>query len=373
MSTLAVGWDLHRKFSQVSLQRREQSGEIVVVERRRLDHADRDAMRQWLKQLPSGTPIAMEGAFGWQWVADLQQELGLEPHLGHPPAIHVLAKNEGKCDRQDADRLGRFWLRGILPESYLSTPAVRQLRERSRYRGSLVQIRAGVKNRVQAILHRLGLLHSFSDLFGARGRVWLAQLELPAGSRAVLDGDLQLIDQLDELIGKVEQWMAQNLVADETTRLLMTLPGVGLILAHVIRAEIGELEGHFASANKLVSYAGLAPLSDDSADRHGRRHVSPYCNHTLKWAFIEATTGLLRSRKAPARLRRLYERLSQRANKNSAHVAVARELCRLTYVIWKKGESYREKPPARPGADKHASRRDDAGRNRCQVRSEQSR
>jgi FMN phosphatase YigB (HAD superfamily) len=81
----------------------------------------------------------------------------------------VLAKNEAKCDRQDADRLGCFWLRGIFPESYLSTPAARQFRERLRYRAAVVIIRAGVQNRVQAILHRLGVLHSFSDLFGVRG------------------------------------------------------------------------------------------------------------------------------------------------------------------------------------------------------------
>ena len=300
----------------------------------------------------------MEGAFGWQWVADLQQELGLDPHLGHPPALRVLAKNEAKCDRQDADRLGRFWLKGIFPESYLSTPAVRQFRERLRYRAALVNIRAGVKNRIQAILHRLGVLHSFSDLFGVRGRAWLAKLEFPEGSRAVLEGQLELLDKLDELIGEIEQWMEQNLVTDETTRLLMTLPGVGSILAHIIRAEIGQLSERFANAKKLVSYAGLAPLSDDSADRHGRRHISPFCNHTLRWAFIEAACGLLRSRKAPAHLRRLYQRLSLggKANKNLARVAVARELCQLTYVIWKKGEPYCEHPPARPGAPGRASR-----------------
>jgi transposase len=352
MLTSAVGWDLHRKFSQVSVLRRDDAGEIRVVERARLDHHDRQAMRAWLERLPAGTPIAMEGAFGWQWVADLQQELGLDPHLGHPPALRVLAKNEAKSDRQDADRLGRFWLRGTFPEAYLSTPAVRQFRERLRYRAALVGLRAGMKNRVQAILHRLGLLHAFSDLFGAKGRAWLATLELPDGSRAVLTGQLQLIDQLEELIGEIERWMEQNLSTDETTRLLMTLPGVGLILAHVIRAEIGELSGRFASAKKLVSYAGLAPLSDDSADRHGRRHVSPYCNHTLKWAFIEAACGLLRSRHAPPRLLKLYHRLSKggTVNKNLARVAVARELCQLTHVIWKKGEPYREQPLARAGA-----------------------
>src|SRR5580700_10138153 len=103
MSASAVGWDVHRKFSQVSILSRDERGEIRVMERARLDHQDRPAMRQWLSRLTAGTPIAMEGAFGWQWVADLQQELGLEPHLGHPPALRVLARNEAKCDRQDAD------------------------------------------------------------------------------------------------------------------------------------------------------------------------------------------------------------------------------------------------------------------------------
>ncbi|HUY91280.1 MAG TPA: hypothetical protein VMV10_21255 [Pirellulales bacterium] len=115
MISKALGWDVHRKFSQVSVQRRNEDGEIRVIERKRLEHADRDAMRGWLARIEAGTPVAMEGAFGWQWVADLLQELGLDPHLGHPPAIKVLAKNEAKGDRCDADRLGRFYLKGIFP------------------------------------------------------------------------------------------------------------------------------------------------------------------------------------------------------------------------------------------------------------------
>src|SRR5919201_6033230 len=102
----AVGWDIHRKFSQLSVVQREGHGEIRVVKRLRLEHADREAMRQELAKLPPATPVAMEGAFGWPWIADLLTELGLEPHLGHPPALKVLAKNEAKTDRADADRLG---------------------------------------------------------------------------------------------------------------------------------------------------------------------------------------------------------------------------------------------------------------------------
>jgi hypothetical protein len=48
----------------------------------------------------------------------------------------------------DADCLGPFWLRGIFPESNLSTPEVRQLRDRTQYRMALVQLRTGIKSRI---------------------------------------------------------------------------------------------------------------------------------------------------------------------------------------------------------------------------------
>jgi transposase len=352
----AVGWDIHRKFSQLRLLERNERGEICVVKRTRLEHADRAAMRAELAKLPPGTPVAMEGAFGWPWIADLLDELGLEPHLGHPPAIKVLAKNEAKADRVDADRLGRFWLRGIFPESYLSTPEVRDLRERLRFRQALVHLRGGMKCRVQAILHRQGILHDYSDLFGKGGRAFLKTITLPEACRSALDGWLAQIDLLQEQLAQLEAWMTQHLEEDEITRLLKTIPGIGLILAHVIQAEIGQLVERFPSRRHLTSYAGLAPLADDSADRHGRRHIAPACNHTLRWAFIEAAGCLLRSKHCPANLRHLHNRLTHggRANKQQAKVAIARELCELVYVIWKKGEPYRE--PSSPARQKRAPR-----------------
>src|SRR6186713_1028228 len=165
----ALGWDLHRRFSTVSQVEQHAPGEFRVIKRARLEHADREAMRAWLAQLPPGTPVALEGAFGWPWVADLLTELGLDPYLGHPPALKVLAKNEAKSDRADADRLARFWLRGTFPKCYLSTPEVRQIRERVRYRMALARTRTEIKNRAHAVLHRHGILHDFSDLFGKGG------------------------------------------------------------------------------------------------------------------------------------------------------------------------------------------------------------
>jgi transposase len=231
--------------------------QILAVERARLDHNDKDAMRAWLTRLDPDIPVALEATFGWPWVADLLEELGHPVHLGHPPIIRALAKHEAKTDRCDGDRLGKFQLRGILPESYLAPPEVRQRRERMRYRMALSTLRTGVKNRIQAILHRFGILHEFSDLFGKAGRRFLDELVLPEGSRQTLNGYLDVLDVLTRLLQEVERWMSENLDEDAVVRLLMTIPGIGLILAHVIRAEIGEIE-RFPTSRHLASYAGLA-------------------------------------------------------------------------------------------------------------------
>lgn len=360
MKTLGIGWDIHRKFSMVSVRAREGDGEIETVERARLEHADKAAMRDWLERWPKGTPVAIEAAFGWPWIADLVEELGLDPRLAHPPAVKVLTKNEPKSDRRDADRLARLQLQGILPGSYLAPPNVRQLRERTRYRAALVQIRAQVKCRVQAALHRCGVLHEYGDLFGVQGRRFLQHVALPAATRAAVDGHLKLLDMLQALLDEVETWMVENLSADAVTRRLTTIPGIGLVLAHVIQAEAGDLPQRFAHHKKFASYAGLAPLSDDSAGpdgRHGRRHISPRCNHTLRWALLEAANVIARHGQLDPRLSQLYARLSRRGRASEAKVAVARELAKLVFVVWTKGEDYRATPAARPGQAARAPRR----------------
>jgi len=354
MNRLALGWDNHRKFSKVSLMEQTPEGEIRVVERARLEHCDKQAMRAWLAHLDPEIPVALEATFGWPWVADLLEELGHPVHLAHPPVIRALAKHEAKTDRCDGDRLGKFQLRGILPESYLAPPEVRQRRERTRYRMALSALRTAVKNRAQAVLHRHGILHDFSDLFGKAGRRFLDELALPEGSWQALYGSLQLLDSLTRLIDEVEQWMVANLEADDLVRLLMTIPGVGLILAHVIRAEIGEIE-RFPTARHLASYSGLAPVSDDTAGREGPRHCSSACNHVLRWALIEAVHGVQRT-KGPRgfHLRQLYARLCghgrPKGRKSSAKVAVAHQLCKTVYVVWSKHVPYTDTPPPRPGS-----------------------
>ena len=75
-------------------------GEIRAVERARLEHDDKDAMRVWLSHLDPEMPVALEATFGWPWVADLLEELGHPVHLGIGLILaHVIRAEIGEIER----------------------------------------------------------------------------------------------------------------------------------------------------------------------------------------------------------------------------------------------------------------------------------
>ena len=128
-----------------------------------------------------------------------------------------------------------------------------------------------------------------------------------------------------------------------TIQLLLTLPGVGLMLAVVIALEIGSV-ARFATAEKLAAYAGTTPRVHASG---GKTRFGPSrldVNRYLKWAFVEAANAIcLNRRRVPRRhVSRLYQRVARRKGHQKAIGAVARHLAEATYWILAKQKSYRE-------------------------------
>jgi hypothetical protein len=72
-----AGLDNHKGFSRLSA--RDAAGKVVF--RRRLEHKDRGALREDLRRLPPGTPVVLEGTFGWGWMSEELKGCGLDPHL----------------------------------------------------------------------------------------------------------------------------------------------------------------------------------------------------------------------------------------------------------------------------------------------------
>ena len=149
----------------------------------------------------------------------------------------------------------------------------------------------------------------FADLFGVKGRRWLAEVELPVEERESVDAGLRQIAFLDAEIAAVDRLIAQQALAWPEIRRLMTVPGVNLICAATFFAAIGRAD-RFLTSRKLVAYLGLDPKvrqSGEAPARSGR--ISKRGSASARWALVEAAWSVV---KQPGPLRAFYERVRAR-------------------------------------------------------------
>lgn len=364
-SVSRIGLDCHRTFSVATAR----DAQCRVVWRQRLQHADRVGLRAKLSKWPAGTPVVLEGTFGWGWMCDELTACRLEPHLANSRKTAAWRETRGmaKTNKIDADLLSELWGEQTRWwEVWLAPPEVRDRREWLRHRMGLVMVQTQVKNRIHATLHRHGIVNDLSDLFGVAGRRMLSQLAdekedasplRPAG-RQTLKGQLILLAQLRRLIAQATREFRGTLCQCEEGQFLTSLPGVSWVLGYTILAEVGDF-GRFKNADHLISYSLLAPQADDSGEDDGRppvgRRLGQAGRRTLQWAWIEAARGAVRK---SARFRDVFNRRTDngKRDRGRGYITVANHLCRVAYSVCTKRVNYTEVPPARPGSQRQGTR-----------------
>ena len=124
---------------------------------------------------------------------------GAEVHLARPLGVKAFTYRRVNNDVKDAADLADLLRMGRLPEAWIAPPAVRELREITRYRHKLVRLRTSCKDQVHAVLAKLGIAVSHSDLFGTGGQAWLDSLKLPYAGKVTslrqLTGELRAARQ----------------------------------------------------------------------------------------------------------------------------------------------------------------------------------
>jgi transposase len=243
-------------------------------------------------------------------------------------------------------------------------PEVRDRREWMRYRADLVGVSTETKNRIHAVFHRHGVFHEFSDLFGGEGRRFLQALSaggrhaggvLPEGAREALAGQVRVLMALRAELATVAWRLKGQLQRDPLVKRLDGIPGIGLILAHTLAAEIGDI-GRCRTHRKLAAYSCLAPQSEDTGEPDPKRpplgrHLGSRGNLTLKWAFIEAAHGAVRH---GGKWRAMFDRVTDggRKNRGRGYIKVARELVKIVFIVWSRNVTYTETPRPRPGSER---------------------
>jgi transposase len=310
-----VGIDVHRKRSQVAVV-----AEDGKVQLNKNTVNGTETLLRLIGDLPAGTPVAFEAAFGWGWLLRLLEDYGFDPHLVHPLQCKAIASARLKNDKVDAATLAQLLRADLLPEAWIAPAQVRQLRALLRHRAGLVRLGTQQRNRIHAVVADFGYDRSGSYLSGP-GRGWLAGLDLPAVSREIVADCLAVIDGLAPVIDRIDGELRAHAKADPRVKTLTALPGVGQFTALVMVAEIGDIT-RFPSARKLASWAGLTPTvrGSDRTVRHG--HISKQGSAWLRWVLNQAAQTAKRSPEFAA----AYASIAKRRGKKIATIAIARKL-----------------------------------------------
>jgi transposase len=157
----------------------------------------------------------------------------------------------------------------------------------------------------------------------------LEGLQLPPPWRETVDASLYLIDYLQSEIDAIERQLRASGADHRYVPLLLTVPGIGWVLAFTIAAEIGDIT-RFASARKLTGYTGLCPRVHQSGEKDRRGPITKQGPKYLRWAMLEATMHALRHPAYRERYQRTKQRLGkQRGAKRDAERGHAKRRCRF--------------------------------------------
>jgi transposase len=325
-----VGMDLHRRRSV--LVRMTPEGERLGKVRISNSPA---ALRAEIAKAGVRPKVVLEATYGWYWAADTLALAGAEVHLAHPLGVKAFTYRRVKNDERDAADLADLLRMGRLPEAWIAPAGVRDLRELTRYRAKLVGLRTSCKDQVHAVLAKLGVPVTHSDLFGAGGSGWLDDLALPQPYRGKIASLRSLIEACTGEIALLEEVIAELLRGHAGYAAIQALPGIGPVLAAVIVAEIGDIT-RFDRPEKLACWAGLTPRHRESDIKVARGHITKQGSPILRWALIEA----VQHQPAGTPIRQVKDRILARRGtgaRNIAKVAAARKLAVLVFYGMRDG------------------------------------
>jgi transposase len=288
-------------------------------------------------------------------------------------ARHIKAVPGRKTDVKDSEWLADLLRHGLLQPSFIPPAPIRELRDLTRYRKTLIGERAQEANRLQKVLEtaNIKLAMVATDVLGVSGRQMLAALlggeqdaealaELARGRlreklpqlrralvgrvqpyhRILIERILAHIDFLEESIATLQREIDRCLLPfAQAVALLMTIPGVSAPATATPIAEIGTEMAQFPSAKHLASWAGVCPGNRESGGK--RRSGKPTAgNRWVKAVLGEVAWSVSRTR--DNYLVAQYQRMARRKGRLMAIGATMRTVLVIAYHVLRDGTPYRE-------------------------------
>ncbi len=317
--------DLHANNNVLTLLDEEDR----VVYERRLSNDLEMIVEQLSKYQSRIEAIAVESTFNWYWLVDGLMEEGYEMRLVNTAAVKQYEGLKHTDDSSDARWLAHLLRLGILPEGYIYPKSMRAVRDLARKRAQLVR---------QKTAHLLSIQNLFTRNTGkslSANRIKTLELEeaqkLFSNEHLILAlmSNFRMFRYLEQEIKELEKSILQQVQPSNGFKLLLTVNGIGKILAQTIMLETGNI-ARFAKAGDYASYCRCVNSSKISNGKKKGRGNQKNGNKYLSWAFVETANFAIRFN---PRIKRYYQRKKARTKNVIAIKAVAHKLARACFHI----------------------------------------
>src|ERR671939_643317 len=275
--------------------------------------------------------LVVESTYNWYWLVDGLMEAGYRVHLANPAAMQQYSGLKYSDDHSDARWLAHLLRLGVLPEGYIYPKTERAVRDLLRKRAHLVRQHTANILSVQNILARNTGARFSGKRIHELTKQELTTLLADETQGLAVTSSLVVLDCLRQQIKTLEKTVHKHLHHTPSYEKLLTVQGIGAILAQTITLETGAISrfpsvGHYASYCRCVDSTKIS-----NGKRKGTGNVkngNPY----LAWAYMEAAQFALRFQPAA---QRFYQRKLAQGRNNTilARKAVAHKLSRACYYL----------------------------------------
>jgi transposase len=273
--------------------------------------------------------VVVESTFNWYWMVDGLQDNGYQVHLANPSAIKQYEGLKHTDDQWDAFWLAHMYRLNLLAEGYIYPKEHRAVRDLLRRRLLFVRQRTAQILSLQSMTSRnLGFKMSnneikklaandIEELFDCANLVFMAT------------NSWATIEFLKHIIRGIEKRVVSQVKVRKEFAMLLTIPGIGKILALTIMLEVGDI-GRFPTVGDYSSYCRCVESKRISNGKKKGENNKKNGNKYLAWAYVEAAN--FAKRYCP-RAHSFYQSKGAKTKNVVAIKALSNKLCRASYYI----------------------------------------
>lgn len=329
---LYAGIDLHSNNSFLVIS---QADDKVVYQRRLPNDLNRivEELNQYQEYIEG---VVVESTYNWYWLVDGLQDAGYKVHLANTTAIKQYSGLKHTNDKKDARWLAKLLQLNILPTGYVYPKEERSIRDLLRKRSQLVQQRTLHLLSLQTLIER----NTSIQLSGAQ----IKKLTLEELKRLVPEeniflaakSNLQIMQYIDEHVAMAEKSVLDQSRLENTFIKLLTVDGIGKILALTIMLETGDIK-RFAKVGNYASYCRCVDSKKISNDKKKGENNRKNGNRYLSWAYVEAANFAIRHNLV---IKKYYQKKKAKTKRLIAIKTIAHKLARACFYIMKDGVDF---------------------------------